>query len=170
MSSRVIDRLAISRWILVLMVFISPYAAAAGDMSHHMHHDNDAVQQSATVVDEQLTIAEPVTIYQPLPGKNMSAGYPMIMNGEKQTRQLLSVAAPWAKAIEIHTHQHKAGMMKMVKLETLKIKAGESAQFQPGGLHLMIFGVQQPLPKDLTMTFCFDGDLCLDQVVEVTDY
>lgn len=154
---------------LSLLFFTSLPSIAADHMSHHNHgnmHTSSNTEQASTTI----TIADPVKIYQPLPGKNMSAGYPMISNGEKQPRQLLSVSAPWAERIEIHTHQHKFGMMKMVKLDNLNIKAGESAHFKPGGLHLMIFGVQQPLPKNLSMTFCFDKDQCIDQMVEVTDY
>ena len=159
----------LSRLALSLLCFISLPSIAADHMSHH-NHSNMPISTNPGQVSSAITIADPVKIYQPLPGKNMSAGYPVITNGEKRSRQLLSVSAPWAERIEIHTHQHKLGMMRMVKLDNLAIEAGESAQFKPGGLHLMIFGVQQPLPKQLSMTFCFDKNQCIDQVVEVTDY
>lgn len=98
----------------------------------------------------------------PIPGRYMTAGFVTLQNPSQQDRQLVSASAPWAGLIEIHTHLHEDGVMKMRQLMQLPIPAGETVMLQPGGLHLMIFKLQLPLAEFLPLTLCFDDGNCVN--------
>ena len=68
--------------------------------------------------------------------------------------------AEWAGLIEIHTHLHEDGVMKMRQINSLEIPGGESVVLEPGGLHLMLFKLQLPLTEPLPLTLCFDDGEC----------
>lgn len=97
-----------------------------------------------------------------IPGRMMSAAFLTITNTAKHSRKLVSVTADWAGLIEIHTHLHEDGVMKMRQLERLEIPAGESVVLQPGGLHLMLFKLQLPLADVLPMELCFSNGECIE--------
>lgn len=96
----------------------------------------------------------------PIPGRYMTAGFVTLQNASQHDRQLVSVSAPWAGLIEIHTHLHEDGVMKMRQLMQLPIPASESVTLEPGGLHLMLFKLQLPLVESLPLSLCFDDGTC----------
>ena len=98
----------------------------------------------------------------PVPGRAMSAAFMTLTNNGSEEKVLVSANAPWADSIEIHTHMNDNGVMRMRQLQSLTIPAGESVTLQPGGLHLMLFGLQLPLGESLPLTLCFEGDECID--------
>lgn len=98
----------------------------------------------------------------PFPGQSVTTGYMSIENASTTSRQLQTLSADWANAIEIHTHVHENGVMKMRRQDTLAVPAEGAVTLKPGGLHLMIFGVEAPLTGPLPITLCFDGDDCMD--------
>ncbi len=106
--------------------------------------------------------ASDVRVREPIPGRMMSAAYLTLTNHSSEDQTLVSASAPWAGLIEIHTHLHEDGVMRMRQLPSLTIPAGESVTLQPGGLHLMLFKLKLPLPDTLTLTLCFENDLCQD--------
>ncbi len=75
----------------------------------------------------------------PFAGRTTSAGYFTLHNKGADTR-LIIASSPIAARVEIHTHISQDGIMKMRRLDYLDIKSGTTAQFEPGGLHLMMFG------------------------------
>jgi len=115
---------------------------------------------SVTAWAENLTVTD-VRVKEPIPGRYMSAGFLTLSNSSDQDIAMISASAPWAGLIEIHTHLHENGMMKMRQLDKLVIPAGETVSLQPGGLHLMLFRLQLPLAESLPMTLCFDNDECI---------
>ena len=54
---------------------------------------------------------------------------------------LLEVTSPAADQIEIHKMSINKGVMQMRMLKTLPLPAGKAVKFEPGGLHLMLFGL-----------------------------
>lgn len=86
-----------------------------------------------------------------IPGRP-SAGYMTIVGTDKDER-LVSVTAPGAR-IEMHSTSKENGVMKMEKLDFIRVDAGMGAHFDPGGNHLMIFGLTGT-PKTLPLTFNF---------------
>lgn len=72
--------------------------------------------------------------------------------------RLVSVSSPDAATAEIHEMKTEDGVMKMRELEDgLPLPAGQTVRLQPGGDHIMLFGLDRPLaPGDtvsLTLTF-----------------
>ncbi len=99
-------------------------------------------------------------VREPIPGRMMSAAYLSITNPSDSDRILTSASADWAGLIEIHTHIHEDGVMRMRQLQSLTIPAGETVTLEPGGLHLMLFRLRLPLADALDMTLCFEDDEC----------
>ena len=75
---------------------------------------------------------------------------------------LLGASTPVADQAEMHTTTQVDGMMQMRPLEGLDLAAGESAEFEPGGRHLMLTGLHQPLAVGaqfpLTLRFAKAGE------------
>ena len=91
------------------------------------------------------------------PGQPNSAAFMVLDNGGAKGHALVGAASPVAEAVELHTHIMDEGMMKMRRVERVELPAGESVRLQPGGLHVMLIGLKQPLKPDdqvhLTLTF-----------------
>ena len=81
----------------------------------------------------------------------MTAAYMQLKNNSGQPQVLTALRSNSAASIELHNHIHVNGMMKMRKVDALSIEDGETVQLQPGGYHLMIFGLQAGLGLDDTI-------------------
>ena len=79
-----------------------------------------------------------------------AAAYIAIRNAGKRTDRLVAVASDVAKRVEIHTHRNENGVMRMRRIHGLNVLAGDRVILKPGGTHLMLFGLHQPLKKGQT--------------------
>jgi copper(I)-binding protein len=78
-----------------------------------------------------------------VPGQSGSAAYFTIRNaGGEDT--LLTVSSPGANA-SLHSTSMDNGVMRMRPLETLDIPANGTVELKPGGTHVMLMGLKQPL-------------------------
>lgn len=94
-----------------------------------------------------------------IPGAMNGAGYLELTNTGDSEIVLIGVKTPAAGRSEVHEHVMANGMMKMQHVHHLAIPAGETVVFQPGGYHLMMFGVKQPLRVGDTVPFVLEfGD------------
>lgn len=85
-------------------------------------------------------------------GVDIAAGYLTIANGTDAEERLVSVSSPRAASVEIHEMSMDGAVMRMrVVAGGLSIPRGETAFFQPGGLHLMFTGVTQPFAPGETI-------------------
>ena len=66
---------------------------------------------------------------------------------------LSRVDSPVAGSVEIHMMSMEDGIMRMRMVDTLALKAGEPVKLEPGGYHLMLFDLKQPLKPDTTIPF-----------------
>lgn len=53
--------------------------------------------------------------------------------------RLLAASAPATSSIELNTHRHLDGTMRMERVDGVDVPAGGAVEFKPGGLHLMMF-------------------------------
>ena len=72
--------------------------------------------------------------------------------------RLVSIGAPLAGMAQVHEMKIEDGMMKMAELKDgLPLPAGEAVQLKPGGNHMMLMGLKQPLiageQVSITLTF-----------------
>jgi copper(I)-binding protein len=98
-------------------------------------------------------------VRKPIPGRSMSAAFMTINNTGATDVVLKTAAIAGTKNVEIHTHTHKEGIMRMRQLHELVIEAGNSVVLAPGGLHLMMFGIEQ-LPEHPQLTLCDELNHC----------
>ena len=72
--------------------------------------------------------------------------------------RLLSASSPAAKKAELHTMEMAGMVMKMRPLAGLDIPAGQPVALKPGGEHIMLIGLQQPLREgqSFTLTLNFE--------------
>ena len=89
------------------------------------------------------------------PGASMMAGYALVKNSGKTARTLRDVSSKDFEAIEIHKTTVEMGVSKMQYLETVPVAAGDTARFEPGGMHLMMFNPKRALKAGDTLELAF---------------
>jgi len=73
------------------------------------------------------------------------AAYMTLVNQSNQADRLLGASGDVATTIELHTHVQEGGVMKMRPVNAIEVNPGEPAVLKPGGLHIMLIGLKQPL-------------------------
>ncbi|NRA64672.1 MAG: copper chaperone PCu(A)C [Pseudobacteriovorax sp.] len=75
-----------------------------------------------------------------------TAAYGKLLNRSKSSLIISEISSPQAKTIEIHsTKVDEKGMVEMDEVTSLRIPPGKSVRFEPGGLHIMVMGLKNPL-------------------------
>jgi copper(I)-binding protein len=86
--------------------------------------------------------------------------------------KLVEVATPVAKAAEIHSMAQEAGVMKMRAMDSLALPAGKAVELSPGGYHVMLLELVQPLKEGdsvpLVLTFADANGRKTTQQVKAT--
>lgn len=119
----------------------------------------------------KLTIVDVRARPAPLAG-GTGAVYFTVLNGLDTDVQLTSAASPAAKVVETHETIDEGGVMKMIPLpEGYPIPAGEALILQPGGKHIMLIDIVEPLePGDeIGLTVNFDNGETQELTVPVLD-
>jgi periplasmic copper chaperone A len=70
--------------------------------------------------------------------------------------RVVSLSTPVAKKAELHTMLMEGTVMKMRPLAGLDIPAGEAVTLKPGGDHVMLMGLNQPLRAGQTFPLTLD--------------
>lgn len=73
------------------------------------------------------------------------ATYLTIENRGQQSDTLTGAHTPIAAYTELHEHVHQDDLMKMQQIDTVEIAPGNSVEFSPGGHHIMLFELKEPL-------------------------
>jgi copper(I)-binding protein len=90
-----------------------------------------------------VTVAD-ATCRPTLNGRDITGCYVTLIASRND--RLVSVAAPLARLAQVHEMKVEDGMMKMAELKDgLALPAGEAVSLKPGGNHLMLMGLKQPL-------------------------
>ena len=89
------------------------------------------------------------------PGLDKTAAYLEIENESTTPAELVAVRSPQARAVEFHSIVEEGGQMRMRRLESLVIPASSALSLEPGGLHLMLFGVDSSAASQLTLQLEF---------------
>ncbi len=72
-------------------------------------------------------------------------GFLSISNRGAAADRLLSASSPAARAMELHTMVRDGDVMRMRPVEAIEVPAGQTVTLRPGGLHMMLIGLSQPL-------------------------
>jgi len=96
-------------------------------------------------------------------GAKVGGAFLMIRNKGDKTDRLLEVRSPVAKRTEIHESLMKDGVMSMAPIDDLPVPAGDKVMLKPGGLHIMLMGLNENLKKGhefpLILVFEHAGDI-----------
>jgi copper(I)-binding protein len=95
------------------------------------------------------------------------AVYVVLKNKGSEADRLIAVSSAAAKTVEIHESYMENGVMGMRPLEGgLEIPAGETVELKPGGYHIMLIDLVEPLQvgAKITVTLQFEksGELVLE--------
>jgi copper(I)-binding protein len=106
---------------------------------------------------DQLSVRD-AWVAEALPGSSNSAAYMVIVNGGDVDEELLSVDSEVAENIELHKMENRDGMMRMQKVDYIMIAPGTEVKLEPGGLHVMLIGLERQLSpgEDVEITLVFE--------------
>ncbi len=96
----------------------------------------------------------------------------IVNKGEKEDF-LIRSTTPIARAVEFHQHTHEDGLMRMKKIDSIPIMYNTKVSLSPGGLHIMLLDLKQPLIEGenfpLTLFFKKSGDITISVPILGTD-
>ena len=98
----------------------------------------------STPLAAEIVVHDPYVRAMP-PGQPNTAAFMQIENRGEQGRAVVEARSDVSEVVELHTHSHVDGMMQMRRIERIELPAGEMVELQPGGLHVMLIGLLQPL-------------------------
>ena len=84
------------------------------------------------------------------------------------TDRLVSASTPVAKKAELHTMSMQGMVMKMRPVSGVDIPAGQSVSLKPGGEHIMLLGLNQPLREGQSFPLTLDFEKAGSRTVTVT--
>jgi len=82
----------------------------------------------------------------------VSAAYMVISNSGDTADKLVSASTEVSEITQIHESKVENGMAMMNEIDGLEIPAGGSVELMPGGYHVMMMDVMQPLAPGATIT------------------
>lgn len=87
----------------------------------------------------------------------------------KSGAAIIGASSPVAGVTEVHEMKMDGGVMKMRAVARLDLPAGKPVKLQPGGYHVMLMDLKQPLKKgDLVpLTLKFEGKDKSVETIEV---
>ena len=88
----------------------------------------------------------------------------------KDNAKLVSARSPVAGVGEIHEMQLEENVMKMRAIPSLDLPAGKAVELKPGGYHVMLMDLKEPLKKETTvpLTLVVKDDKGMESKVELT--
>ena len=94
----------------------------------------------------------------------------LVIHNSGAADRLVAAAGDVAKRVELHTHKMEGDVMKMRQVEAVEVPAKGMATLQPGGYHVMMIGLVEPLTEGgsfpLTLTFEKAGEITVDVQIE----
>lgn len=111
----------------------------------------------AETAADAVSVADPYVRAVP-PGQPNSAAFMQLANQSEADHTLVAAESPVAQTVELHTHVMEEGMMKMRRIEKIDLPAGQEVALQPGGLHIMLIGLNQELQPEaqVAVTLVFE--------------
>ena len=90
------------------------------------------------------------------PGKMMTAGYASLENVSKDVITITGVSAEIAGHTSLHETRIERDRSTMRPVAKLSIKAGERVSLKPGGLHIMLMKLSEPLTDGQSIDICLE--------------
>lgn len=104
-------------------------------------------------------------------GAKTGAAY-MTLTDTGQPDRLTGISTPVAGMAEVHESRMENGVMRMRAVASLPLEPGKPVALQPGGYHVMLMDLKQPLKQGetfpLTLTFEHAPPVTVQVAVEAT--
>lgn len=120
---------------------------------------------SCSSSDDAVTVEDPWG--RPSPSSAENAAFYMQLDGAAENDVLVSASTSACSVVELHETQMSDGVMSMQHLpQGIPVPAGETVALEPGGLHVMCMGVQNPLTAgemiELELVFENSGTMTIE--------
>jgi periplasmic copper chaperone A len=96
-------------------------------------------------------------------GVSNGAAYVTLVNEASNKDWLVAARGAVSETVELHTHLIEGDMIMMRPVERIEVDAGDRTVLEPGGKHLMLIGLKQPLVAGdrfpLTLKFEQGGEI-----------
>ncbi len=84
--------------------------------------------------------------------KGQSATGAFMLITAKEGAKLVGGSSPLAGVTQVHEMKMEGGVMKMAEVKGgLDLPAGKTVELKPGGYHVMLMDLKEPLAKDTTL-------------------
>ena len=113
------------------------------------------VLANAPLASDEL-IASDAWVRATPPGKMMTAGYASIENRGSETITIIGASAEVAGHTAFHETRIERDRSTMRPVTQLSIRAGERVQLKPGGLHIMLMKLSEPLNDGQSIDICLE--------------
>lgn len=129
----------------------------------HGHHQPAATSNKAgdIAIEQPFARATPAKV---------GGVFLVLKNGGGTADKLVKAASPVAENVELHTHIKDGDAMRMRAVENIPVPANGQTALEPGGYHIMLIGLKQPLKEGdsfpLTLTFEKAGSVTLTVPVQ----
>jgi hypothetical protein len=79
------------------------------------------------------------------------AAFMTLRNAGRAADRLVAGSTPAARVVELHTHIRDGEVMRMRPVNDIPLPVGETVRLRPGGLHVMLIGLTEPLRQGTTV-------------------
>ena len=110
---------------------------------HDHSHDGEGIEISNARINP------------PLPGQTTGVAFMQLDNHGDDDR-LIAITSPVSGRIELHTHLHEDGVMKMRRVEGIALPHAKAVELKPGGFHVMLFNTEAALGDEVVLTLDFE--------------
>jgi copper(I)-binding protein len=127
----------------------------------------DDTKPASTSADN-ITVEIPEVRSTP-PGQKITGAFMTLKNTSATDIKLVAAQAEIANVTEIHESGMKDGVMYMNKVENISVPANGSVELKPGGFHIMLIDLKNPLTSgekaNLTLTFSDNSQKTVEAAV-----
>ncbi len=101
-------------------------------------------------------------------GAKTGAAYMTLINSGSSGDRLLAATTPVAEKIQFHSVSEENGVSRMREMHDVAVAPGAKVTFSPGGMHVMLVGLKQPLKEGQTFPLALKFEKAGDVNVTVS--
>jgi copper(I)-binding protein len=128
-----------------------------------------SVSAAAAAHAGDIAVTDPFARASAGPAK-VGAAFMTLKNSGAADDALVAAESPVAARAELHTHIKDGDVMRMRQVPSIDVPARGSVSLQPGGLHIMLIDLKEPLKQGesfpLKLTFAKAGTLTVQVPVK----
>lgn len=151
----------------VSLSILSPLALALS-LGFSIGNVNADDTKPASTAADSITVESPEVRSTP-PGQKITGAFMTLKNTSATDIELIAAQSEIADVTEIHESGMKDGMMFMNKVEKISVPANGTAELKPGGFHIMLIDLKNPLANgekaNITLTFSDNSQKTVEAAV-----